>query len=540
MSRKSRYEEKKVICEPTKWRAGAYIRLSREDKKKVESNSLSIFNQKRLINAFLEEHSDIELVDYFIDDGWTGTDLQRPDFQRLQRMYESGAINCIIIKDLSRLARNNEETGRLLRVIFPFFKIRFISINDRVDSFAKPESMEGLDIRFKSIMHDEYSRENSRKIKAACDLKRRQGLVLGKAPYGYKNDPADKNHLIVDEEVSWVIEYIFDRFLETQNYSKIAKELSEKHALAPYAYKKSKGISYYSPSGSRAVWTPKTIKMVLTNDVYIGNVTQGKNRNISYKMQKKVQVPKEDWITVENMHKPIIPKEKFLQVQKLIKLKPKGKWKKGRGSIFTGHLVCGHCGRALSTAIRSKTARALYCRGIYDGSNCSYGRRQHLEIVEEAVLETLNSYLTLHSEIQELIQKNKTLNCNTDKEQNNGIQEKISDCEKKKTALYVAFKEGEISKEDYIYEKERVEVQLAVLSEEQKKAKTRKIVKCGYGIIDDEFWANFGKRKAIKRLSEEVVEHLIGKIEVYSGGRVVVHFKFADEFEKMMQDLEMK
>lgn len=539
MSRKSRYEEKKEIYEPTKWRAGAYIRLSREDKKKVESNSLSIFNQKRLINSFLEEHPDIELVDYYVDDGWTGTDLQRPEFQRLQRMYESGAINCIIIKDLSRLARNNEETGRLLRVIFPFFKIRFISINDRLDSFTRPESMEELEVSFKSIMHDEYSRENSRKIKTACDLKRRQGLVLGKAPYGYKNDPADKNHLIVDEEISWVIEYIFDRFLETQTYSKIAKELSEKHVLAPYAYKKSKGISYYSPSGYRDVWTTSTIKWILTNDVYIGNVTQGKSRNISYKVQKKVEVPKEEWITVEGKHEAIISKEKFLQVQNLIELKPKGKWRKGKGSIFTGHLICGHCGRALSTTKRSRTAKALYCRGIYDGSQCLYGKRQHLEIVEEAVLETLNSYLTLHHEIQGFIQKSKTLNCNTDKVQNKGIQEKISEGEKKKAELYLALKEGDISKEDYIYEKERVEVQLAVLREEQKRGKTQKIVRRGTEIINDEFWTNFGKRKAIKRLSGEMIENLIGKIEVYSEGRVVVHFKFADEFKKMMQDLEM-
>lgn len=542
MSRKSRYVEQ-VQAEPKikKWRAGGYIRLSKEDKKKKDFNSLSVAHQKQLINHFLRSHPEIELVDYFIDDGYTGTDLDRPHFQRLQRMYESGQIDCIIIKDLSRLARNNEETNRLLRVMFPFFRIRFISINDKVDTYEKPESVESLDIKFKSMMHDEYARENSKKVKEACDLKRRQGLFLGGyAPYGYKKNPDNIRRLVVDEEIAWVIRYIYQEFIKVQNIDRIAKELTRKGVLPPYAYKKSKGMNYYNTCGvARMEWSATTIKTILTSDVYIGNVTQGKHKVVSYKNQRMVTTPKEEWITVEGMHEAIISKGVFMKVQGLMKTYGHKKKKKPQYSILTGYVRCGHCGRALTSVKRSQKHLSLYCAGMYSVIRCGYEKRIKQEVVEEAVLAVLNQYLKLNGELNDVIKKIQQASNSKNGliNQKNDFEERMKIFQQRKEKLYALLKEGGGSKEEYIIEREKIDRLIAEAELREKRAKNERLNRFEYLFEENDFLKNFAKYKAFKRLTRGLMETFIEKIEIYSGERIVIHLNFIDQFEELIHFL---
>ena len=247
MSRKSRYNQDLLLQKVIQWKAGCYVRLSKEDKEYTDS-SQSVLAQKQMIEKFLRGHSDIELYDYFVDDGYSGTDMERPEFQRLKQAFEDGVINCIIIKDLSRLARNDEESGKYIFIIFPFYNIRFISVNDHVDSYERPESVNNLEISFKNIMHSEYSRDLSKKVISASNVRRKRGEFLGAfCSYGYKKDPLDFHHLIIDEEPAEIVRYIFKRYLESQNIYAISQELSENGVMTPLEYKKSKGENLFIP-----------------------------------------------------------------------------------------------------------------------------------------------------------------------------------------------------------------------------------------------------------------------------------------------------
>ena len=186
MSRISRYTQQ-VTPTKKKWQAGVYLRLSREDELTKDKNSYSIETQRMIINKFLSAHPDIEVVDFYIDDGFSGTNMDRPGYKRLKDDFENKKINCIIIKDLSRLARNNEEAGKLVFVVFPFYGIRFISVNDKVDSYLDPKSVNNISIQFKNLMNDEYSRDLSKKVKSARLTRQKRGEFLGSfAPYEKK------------------------------------------------------------------------------------------------------------------------------------------------------------------------------------------------------------------------------------------------------------------------------------------------------------------------------------------------------------------
>ena len=349
MSRKSRYNQELLLQKVIRWKAGCYVRLSKEDKEHMDS-SQSVLSQKQMIEKFLQAHPDIELFDYFVDDGYSGTDMERPEFQRMKQAFEDGVINCIIIKDLSRLARNDEESGKYIFIIFPFYNIRFISVNDHVDSYERPESVNNLEISFKNIMHSEYSRDLSKKVISASNVRRKRGEFLGAfCSYGYKKDPLDFHHLIIDEEPAEIVKYIFKRYLESQNIYAISQELSENGVMTPLEYKKSKGENLFIPGKKINVsfWKDSTVKRILTNEVYTGCLVQGKRRKISYKSKKIMTMPKEERTIVKGMHTPLVDEETFNIVQDMIKSRTSTRVK-SYDWLLKGLLTCKECGKKLS------------------------------------------------------------------------------------------------------------------------------------------------------------------------------------------------
>ena len=268
MARKSKYGVTGAESSAAKkWKAGLYIRLSREDGDKDESDSVS--NQRMLLREYSAKLPDVEVADYFIDDGWTGTNFERPGFIRLMEQIKKGSLNCIIVKDLSRFGRNYIEVGNYLEQIFPFMGVRFISIADSLDSYGNPGQMNTIMIPFKNLINDEYCRDISNKVRSSLDSRRRSGKFIGSfSAYGYVKDPDNKGELLVDESVAPIVKNIYEWFLDGLGAITIAKKLNDMGIPSPSEYKRMCGLRYKVADSSvkgPVMWGYSAVKRILQN-----------------------------------------------------------------------------------------------------------------------------------------------------------------------------------------------------------------------------------------------------------------------------------
>ena len=299
-----------IIQAPSFYRVGLYIRLSESDEDKTyESESESIINQRNLLMDYVKENG-FTLVDEYVDDGFTGTNFDRPSFQRLLKDIESGRINCVITKDLSRLGRDYIQCGYYVEQYFPQKKIRYISILDQVDTFL--ESANNDIAPFKALFNDMTSKDTSKKIRSILKNKKEQGKFIGSKPcYGYMRDPLDKGHLIPDSEVAPVVKKIFKMAHSGIGVSDIVSYLNDNKILSPSMYKNTKSSSRQKVN----VWTISSVNKLLKNRMYTGDMVQNVQTKLSYKSQKKVALEKEFWIIVENTHEPLVSKTVFEAIQ---------------------------------------------------------------------------------------------------------------------------------------------------------------------------------------------------------------------------------
>ena len=321
------------------YKAGAYIRLSREDGNKFEESN-SIKNQRELIKEFIDKQDDITIYEYYSDDGMTGTNFDRPGFQKMIKDLYDKKIDCIIVKDLSRFGRNYIEVGRYIDYIFPSLSTRFISIVDNIDNVKNPESLESVVVPFKNLMNDEYCRDISRKIKKVKEIQRLNGEVTNNAaPYGYK---IVKRKYVIDEDVKDIVTSIFDMYLSGESTTQIAFKLNEEKVDTPKTYSNKKNGR---ESDKQYYWSSSLITAMLSNRVYCGDLVQGKTTTLSHKVKVSVAVPKEQWVITENAHEPIIDKVTFDQVQALksSRTTTKGIKKNTYNTEFKGYLKCMDC-----------------------------------------------------------------------------------------------------------------------------------------------------------------------------------------------------
>ena len=540
MSRKSRYNQDLLLQKVIQWKAGCYVRLSKEDKEHTD-NSQSVLSQKQMIEKFLQAHHDIELYDYFVDDGYSGTDMERPEFQRMKQAFEDGVINCIIIKDLSRLARNDEEAGKYIFIIFPFYNIRFISVNDHVDSYERPESVNNLEISFKNIMHSEYSRDLSKKVISASNVRRKRGEFLGAfCSYGYKKDPLDFHHLIIDEEPAEIVKYIFKRYLESQNIYAISQELSENGIMTPLEYKKSKGENLFIPGKKINVsfWKDSTVKRILTNEVYTGCLVQGKRRKISYKSKKIIETDEDEWIKVENTHEAIIPQSAFEEVQRLIKQNYRCHSSPVFRNVFAGKLFCGQCGAAMSFINSSQNGRFHYfaCKVAYKKKGRCEAKRMRVEQVEVIVLAVLNNYLRLCSDIvalkKKLLDKKKK---EEEKFRKRKVKRKTQQqkLQSEKVELYAKYKEGQLSLEEYLGEKERIEIMIQSLDVPTDNSDEDVTSECTQS--KDSLLADFVSNKCFNKVTKDLLDAFVDRIDVCATDRIEITLRFADEIGETLK-----
>ncbi|WP_250278178.1 recombinase family protein [[Clostridium] colinum] len=315
MARKSRKKFKidKAKNSDKIYKLGIYIRVSVTDNKK---NKNTIENQKNFILDYIKDKKEFKLIEIYQDDNTTGTNFNREGFKKLLQDIKKGKINCIIVKDLSRFGRSYIECSNYIEKIFPFINVRFISINDNYDS-NNNNSNEVLLIHLKNIINEVYSKDISKKVCTAIKEKQQQGKFIGNwATYGYLKDPNDKNKIIVNEETKDIVKKIFNLRLNGYSYTKIANILNEKGVLSPSAYLYSKGI-LKQDRFKYCKWSDIYIKTILTNEVYIGNIVQGRKKTEFFNNKEQKNIKKDKWIIKEDTHSPIISKDLFFKVQNI-------------------------------------------------------------------------------------------------------------------------------------------------------------------------------------------------------------------------------
>lgn len=322
-----------------------YCRLSRDDELQGESSSIA--TQRLMLRQYAEQNS-LHIVGEYLDDGWSGTNFDRPDFQRMISDIEAGKINCVVTKDLSRLGRNYLKTGLYTEMFFPEHGVRYIAINDSVDS----EKGDNDFAPFKNIMNEWYARDTSRKVKSALQAKFSAGAHLGAyAPLGYKKDPDRKGYLLIDDETRWIIEKIFQLAVQGAGAGRITKALIAEEIPTPswfnfQRYNTFAHIHDGQPESKRHAWTIARVQSILKDETYIGNSVHNKQSTVSFKNKKVVRKPKDEWWKVEDTHEAIISKDIFEQVQDLIGSRRREQ-KDGTTQLFSGLIKCADCGWAL-------------------------------------------------------------------------------------------------------------------------------------------------------------------------------------------------
>ncbi len=342
----------------TEPRIGIYLRLSRDDG--ADQESMSIANQRSFLTRYVQEKN-WTVVEQYVDDGYTGTNFDRPDFQRMLRDIETGKINTVITKDLSRLGRDQIGTLYYFQVWFPSKGIRYIAVNEGIDTAESGTG--GITTPFLAAANDFYTADISRKVRTALDTRKKNGRFIGSsAPLGYQKDPQEKGHLLPDSKTAWVVQRIFQEFLSGGSVMGVAKRLTEDGIPTPSA---SKGTG---PTQTRfpGVWSDTMVRRILTNPTYAGHLTQNRRRKIGYKVKRYSNLPEDEWITVKNTHEALVSQEDFDQVQEMLGVRSYCR-SGGQEHLLTGLAYCADCGSPMTYVRESPTRTYMVCQGYRKG-----------------------------------------------------------------------------------------------------------------------------------------------------------------------------
>lgn len=510
------------------YNVGIYLRLSKEDEGTKQSESIT--NQKDFLTRYVIEEG-WNIYDTYIDDGYTGTNFDRPDFQRMLEDIKNGKINLVIVKDYSRLGRNYAWTGIYKDEIFPKYNVRFIAVNDNIDTFQKDNSNNDMSA-FKGVFNDMYSADISKKIRTSFNVKRKNGEFIGAfAPYGYKKDPNNKNKFIIDEEVSYIVKKIFNMRINGISIEEIMRTLNRENIPCPTKYKEMTS-NYKNANIKHYLWRAETIKSILTNPTYAGHMTQRRAEKISYKMKEHRKIPREDWIIVENTHKPIIDKETFEIVQELLNKKAFGRTEKKTEHLLGGLLVCADCGMNITFR------REKYKDGKKFITLCSNYSRFH-ECTRHAVLEEDLNKLVIEDlkSISEKVIKNKKeflgkVQKPVKNKKNSNIEKlitpkfnRINEIRKIRIELYEDKVRKKISEADFEemlehYNSEVKELNncIASLQNQLKSIEKQK--------PDCEFYKIIESIVDFNVVDKSILVQLIDKVEIFQNRTIKIYYKF--------------
>lgn len=513
-----------------KWTLGVYRRRSFDEKGEEESNS--VVNQKKLIDDYLVDKNDIIIYKDYVDDGYTGTDFNRPAYKRMLNDIKKKKINGIIVKDLSRLGRNYIEVGNFIDEIVPEYGLRFISVNDNVDSFKNPNVMDSLEIPFKNLMNESYSKDSSKKMRSSLKASKKSGNFIGKtAPFGYLKDPEDVHKLIIDKDAAVVVKRIFELALKGKSKQEIVEELTNNNILTPSVYLKEKHNIKVSRISCR--WNTKMLDTILQNKTYIGTLVQCKRTRISHKTHNMVRVAEDEWVISEERHNAIIKEKVFNQVQDILYNRNVRVNKDGKFYKYTGFLKCPECGNNLyriSTKRNNIETVFYYCSTYVKTKKCNKHYILEKEL-DNIVLESLNKHIELVCEIDtkidDVVSTSKVeYNSELKKIRLNEINKELEKYKKLLDELKKDYKCDFISDEDYDDFKQKYLYEVNKLNLEKENLSKNKIN--SYNLE----WINqFKKIEKLQEIDRNIVDSFIKNIFVNDDKSVDIIFRYKDEYK---------
>ena len=534
------------------YKTAAYVRLSVEDSGKPGTDTIE--GQKALLTSFIESKTDMELVSLFCDNGRTGTDFDRPQFEKMMEEVRKGRINCIVVKDLSRFGRNYKETGNYLERIFPFLGVRFIAVNDNFDTLTAERTQDGYIVPLKNLINEVYSKDISKKIDAALSVKQRNGEFIGAwAPYGYRKDPDDKHHLVINEETAPTVRQIFKWRSEGVSVVQISRRLNDAGILSPSAYLYATG-EVKTEKYKGVPWHTQILKSILAHPVYIGHIVQGRKKQSFYEGKRQTYVDEANWIIVRNTHEPIIDGETFEKVQQIAKQR-KSEYHERLGkfahlehseNILQGLVWCPNCNRPMvrykNVSHGSKLWYTYICPGHADDpARCPFVSIREDEL-NEVLFTAIQSQIRLAADLEDVV---KQLNAEP------GFRRQRSDAAAKLEAarrtlkrsqslydsLYQNYVEQLMTEQEYVTlkarykaEAEEAERLIAVLEQEQHESKVY--------TAENRFLTEFRSFMGTDTLTKEMASALIERIYVDAEKNIDIRLRYRDEYMALLNFIE--
>lgn len=528
-----------------KYHAAIYLRLSRDDIAtgrgayagggRTESNSIR--SQRDMIRSFIGKQDNMEIYDIYADDGYSGTNFDRPEFQRMMRDVEAGNVNCVIVKDLSRLGRDYIEAGRLIQKTFPAFSVRFIALTDHFDSLTADYSERSLVVPVKNFVNDSYARDISGKVRSHQRIKRENGDFIGAfAVYGYEKCKDNRNLLVPDDYAAGIVKRIFAWKIEGYSNLAIAEMLNGMGILSPMEYKKMRGEKFQTgfAAGVQAKWSAVAVKRILTNENYIGALVQGKEEKVNYKVKKSVRKPEEEWTKVQGAHEAIISKEDFEIVQDLLHTGTRAGAGERKPHMYAGILFCGGCMEPMIRRVnryKGKVSVSFICPTKNKGGNCSRHRISE-EALERLVLDGLRTQAALlrdQGKVPEGMERmeNRFVEAAAFEREIERLQSERDKYLGLRAGLYEDWKREIITEEDFrdfgeIYEKRCQELQRAIT---RQKETGKELLEEGVAGGSPERMKNAMQITELDRLT---LVSFVRRILVYEDKRVSLEFRYPE------------
>lgn len=531
------------------WIIAVYLRLSKEDgditddENKLESNSIQ--NQKTLILNYLEKIPNVKIYDFYADDGYTGTNFERPDFKRMRNDFMEGRVNMVIVKDLSRFGRDYIETGRYIKKIFPALGVRFVSILDHFDSEAANASDYNLLLPVKSFVNDQYSSDISNKVRSTQSVLRSMGKYIGSyVGYGRMKSPEDKHEIILDDYASGIILEMVKYLYSGESANGLSEWLNQRGVLAPSDYKQLLGINYKSGFRlkQKSEWSVKSVQRVLTDPMNYGAIVQGKRKRINYKVRIVVEKPEEEWDIKENAVPAIITKDTYDNVKRLLLMDVRKAPGQEKIYLFGGLLRCGDCN---SSMIRRKVGgKGFYICSSYNVKKSCTRHAISEEDLKSIVLSLIRQYIYHLIQIEDILSYIETIDLTPEKVAScdEDIQRKYQELQRYsrlQVALCEHWASGVIDEEEFkefksIYEEEsrKLEEQIAYLKGEIEQ--TAKNWEAGKNWIDQ-----FRQYENVEELDRVMLVLLIDQIQIYEDKRVEIVFRFRDQYEAYLKYIKV-
>ena len=535
------------------YRAAIYLRLSKDDGdfsvtgQKLESDSIS--NQRLLIKSFLKKHPEIVSAKEFCDDGYTGTNFERPDFQKMMSAISSGELNCIVVKDLSRFGREYIEVGKYIEKIFPRLGIRFIAINDSYDNAQPNSAANEIVLPFKNLINDSYCRDISIKVRSNLDAKRRNGEFVGsRVVYGYLRSPEDKNKLIIDEKVSPIIQDIFRWKTEGLSPAQIADRLNAIGILSPIEYKRSCGSKQRTcfQTKMQAAWSAVAIYRILKNEIYTGTLVQGKTTTPNYKVKKTILKKETEWARTANAHEAIITPAQFDLVQKIMLDDTRSPVGSDGVHPFSGKVFCADCNGAMVRKV-SRNGNHEYAYFIcgnnkQDKSTCSSHSIRE-DTVMATVLAVIQAQIAVALDMNEAMSRVQSLSWESREleklDAKISFQENIIEKSRHlKASLYEDYHNAIVTREEYEAYKKDFDARISDACTTIMRLRGERNSVMG-GLTDQQGWlSQFRQYENITEITRRVVVNLIDRIYIHEDKGIDVLLMHKDQFDAIAEFLD--